>query len=83
MSSAKLFCALNDVVGHALAGSVDMSGRELLTESGGSARLNHIYHISLLCIGVVWIAAFKRALHRIASSVIIHDERIFPGSVEI
>ena len=60
-----------------------MTGSKLLSETRCTTGLHHINHIALRSISVVRITAFKGALGRSTTSIIIHNHWIFLRGVEM
>ncbi len=74
--------ALNDVVGGFFAPGIDMSSRELLSESDGAAGLNVIDHIAHGGVEMERVAALKTPVDRCGAPVVVYNEGIFLAAVE-
>ena len=84
MLLAELFGSFYDVLSRAVSGSVNVSCRPFLSESGGAAGASYyVNHISQGRISVLRVTALEIAAGRAAASVIVDNHRILLGRVEI
>ena len=83
MLIAECLGAGDNILSHSLAGSIHMAGRELLTETGGSAWVHDQNHITHRCIDMMRIAALEHTGGRTATAIVVHHHRILLGSIEM
>ena len=83
MLIAESLGAGDNILSHSLAGSIHVTGRELLTETGGSAWVHDQDHITHRCIDMMRIAALEHTGGRTATTIVVHHHRILLGSIEM
>ena len=83
MLIAESLGAGDNILSHSLAGSIHVTGRELLTETGGSAWVHDQNHITHRCIDMMRITALEHTGGRTATTIVVHHHRILLGSIEM
>src|SRR5574344_2015877 len=83
MFCTEFLCSFNDFIRSKQSEAIHVACRELLTKTCRSARLNNVDHIALCCISMLRISGFQRTSGRRTTSVIVHNHRIFSGSVKV
>ena len=75
--------SFDDILCRTFTGCIHMAGTKFLTETTGTTRLHHIYHIAKSSIRMMWITALEIASRRTASTIIVHNHRILLGCIEM